>query len=693
MNDAPNINTNPPQEAWMPTTPSISVLIDGLVSEAAQAPRLFSDLAKLERYIAESYKTRALIELLQNADDAGATEFVAQCVDDGLVVANNGRVFTIADVEALCRSGASNKQRGGSTIGYRGIGFKSVVNLAERVFVFSGEQRFLFDRERTRSVLGFEHDVPLIRIPHLVEADDATEIMVGGWRSKYPTVFFFGSLDARLLHEDVGAIDGGCLLFLNHLERVTLHVAGGDRAFVRSSRFAHNRHSIVLADTSASTAWEILSGDGDRIARVALKMEDERIVPASVEQATVHSFTPTTEYAGAPVKFNGDFTTDPSRKTVDLDSTSSGEFLKSCSVLCEAVRAAVEGQIDRPGIFGALTTQPSREGRFRPLFWKTMSSILAQTEMALPGGFRGPVTSMRLRPEWLNHADYEVVCAGRWPHIDRGLLVTYPELGVFLDSVGARGLTLEDALGCVADANPSIRGRAELFARCVAQFRYDCDGDRLRWLRQIPLFPTAKGFLAAECLSDVLDFNTDFLRHVSEIVEASDLAFVLKRLGIHTTPAPAPVVVSQPSGGGALRPFQNAPAIARWRSAERNALEYIKAMDTVLGVSDVSQANLGHDLEVTMKSGKRILVEVKSVASFAEPFRLTSNEYASASSAGADYVLAIVVNADQFDIKFVCNPVATLSFERRCERWSWQCSDFASSGSDPEQVFPAGRGT
>src|ERR1017187_10974577 len=96
----------------MPTTPSISVLIDGLVSEAAQAPRLFSDLAKLERYIAESYKTRALIELLQNADDAGATEFVAQCVGDGLVVANNGRVFTIADVEALCRSGASNKQRG-----------------------------------------------------------------------------------------------------------------------------------------------------------------------------------------------------------------------------------------------------------------------------------------------------------------------------------------------------------------------------------------------------------------------------------------------------------------------------------------------------------------------------------------------------------------------------------------------------
>lgn len=523
---------------------SISALIDGLVSEAAQAPRLFSDLAKLEMYIAESYKTRALIELLQNADDAGATEFVAQCVDDGLVVANNGRVFTIADVEALCRSGASNKQRGGATIGYRGIGFKSVVNLAERVYVFSAEHRFVFDRERTRSVLGSDHDVPLIRIPHLVEVDDGTEKLIHGWRAKYPTVFYFGSLDARLLHEDVGAIDGGCLLFLNHLERVTLHVAGSDRAFVRSSHVVRSRRSIVLTDASGTAAWEVLSGEGDRFARVALKIEDERIVPASVVQATVHSFTPTMEYAGAPVKFNGDFTTDPSRKTVDLDSTSSSEFLKSCSVLCDAVRAAVEGQIDRPGIFGALTTQPSREGRFRPLFWKTMSSILAQTEMALPGGFRGPVTSMRLRPEWLNQADYEVICAGRWPHIDRDRLVTYPELGAFLDAVGTLGLTLDEALGCVREANPSIRGRAELFARCVTQFRYDCDGDRQRWLCQIPFFPTPKGLLTAECLRDTSDLDAGFLRHLSEVVETSDLAFVLKRLGIQMTVPPAPVLVS-----------------------------------------------------------------------------------------------------------------------------------------------------
>lgn len=48
---------------------------DIFVNEAISAPRLFADLAKMEQYIAESYKSRSFIELIQNADDAGAKRF------------------------------------------------------------------------------------------------------------------------------------------------------------------------------------------------------------------------------------------------------------------------------------------------------------------------------------------------------------------------------------------------------------------------------------------------------------------------------------------------------------------------------------------------------------------------------------------------------------------------------------------
>src|SRR5215207_9572691 len=81
-------------------------------------------LPGLEQYVAESYDARSFVELLQNADDAGAPRFVVQRTGDFLMVANDGRPFTRVDFESLCRSAASHKHRG-TTIGYRGIGFKS----------------------------------------------------------------------------------------------------------------------------------------------------------------------------------------------------------------------------------------------------------------------------------------------------------------------------------------------------------------------------------------------------------------------------------------------------------------------------------------------------------------------------------------------------------------------------------------
>src|SRR4051794_40740284 len=98
-----------------------------LREEAQRSPQLLADLAGLEAYIAESYHQRSIIELLQNADDAGATKFVFADHGRFCIAANDGRLFTAADLLSLCRSAASSKARG-ATIGYRGIGFKSVVS-------------------------------------------------------------------------------------------------------------------------------------------------------------------------------------------------------------------------------------------------------------------------------------------------------------------------------------------------------------------------------------------------------------------------------------------------------------------------------------------------------------------------------------------------------------------------------------
>ena len=99
-------------------------------------------------------------------------------------------------------------------------------------------------------------------------------------------------------------------------------------------------------------------------------------------------------------------------------------------------------------------------------------------------------------------------------------------------------------------------------------------------------------------------------------------------------------------------------------------------MPEVLTVADVAIANLGYDLEVVYNNGQRAYVEVKSVKSFSEPIKITNNEYASAHKLGAAYILAIVINGDQFSLKVVTDPVRTLIFQKQIERWSWLCENY-----------------
>jgi hypothetical protein len=214
--------------------PRLSNLQDEFLEEAKNAPKLFRDLAKVEQYIAESYKTRALIELIQNADDAGASLFGLHEFNSGFVVGNNGRPFTAQDVEALCRSGSSNKARGGSTIGYRGIGFKSVVNLAKEIYVLSGDFAFFFNKNSTQKKIQQDDiDVPLIRVPHMFAREDNEliwdELIEFKNAYSYQTLFFFDALDKRISVEDISGFDRNSLLFLNNLRLIKLHYEGVSR--------------------------------------------------------------------------------------------------------------------------------------------------------------------------------------------------------------------------------------------------------------------------------------------------------------------------------------------------------------------------------------------------------------------------------------------------------------------------------
>lgn len=88
-----------------------------------------------------------LSELLQNADDAGATEASARVRDGEFEFTHNGEDFQADQFASLCRFGYSNK-RSLHTIGFRGIGFKSVFSLGSTVSVQTQTLDIYFEEER-----------------------------------------------------------------------------------------------------------------------------------------------------------------------------------------------------------------------------------------------------------------------------------------------------------------------------------------------------------------------------------------------------------------------------------------------------------------------------------------------------------------------------------------------------------------
>ena len=86
-------------------------------------------------------------ELLQNADDAGATEATVEINNGEFVFSHNGQDFNEEQFASLCQFGFSNK-RTLHTIGFRGVGFKSTFSLGNEVRLVTPTLSVAFRKQR-----------------------------------------------------------------------------------------------------------------------------------------------------------------------------------------------------------------------------------------------------------------------------------------------------------------------------------------------------------------------------------------------------------------------------------------------------------------------------------------------------------------------------------------------------------------
>lgn len=146
-------------------------------------------------------------ELLQNADDAGATTAEVTLTEDEFIFAHDGRDFNADQFASLCRFGFSNK-RALHTIGFRGIGFKSTFSLGSRVEVWSPTLGVAFDKEHFTEPKwihdGREFTRTLIRVP-IGNPNAYKEVhdSLLQWSDSPTSLLFFGSIRKLILNGEV----------------------------------------------------------------------------------------------------------------------------------------------------------------------------------------------------------------------------------------------------------------------------------------------------------------------------------------------------------------------------------------------------------------------------------------------------------------------------------------------------------
>lgn len=127
--------------------------------------RIDSDYNVEREHIAD-YRGREILELLQNAvdelDDGPNADIEISLRGSVLRVCNNGKVFTLNGFRSLIYSNLSPKQKKDNYIGNKGTGFRSVLNWAKEVRVYSGDLNVEFSDVRAANFLSELRAVPSV---------------------------------------------------------------------------------------------------------------------------------------------------------------------------------------------------------------------------------------------------------------------------------------------------------------------------------------------------------------------------------------------------------------------------------------------------------------------------------------------------------------------------------------------------
>ena len=296
--------------------------------------------------ILESFAPDHIItELLQNADDVGASHVEILLTDKGIFFKHNGYEFDEPHLRALCDIGETTKKPG-IHIGFMGIGFKAAFKISNTPHVFSGPYRFYFNREK-------------VIVPHWLEKipsevreyvkNDLT-IFYLPFRQDLPSEII-DTLSETMLRR----LEPLCIVFLKNIEKIVIISDAETRVLIKAKE-AH-RETLLTKEKFFVTE----KGDGKErtynylvfnkmlkipeyikndyravesrradlnttVVTLAFSLKDDSITPVN---SVLYTFLPTPFKTGFRFAVNCDFILNTQRTEIDFVSQWNNWLLES----------------------------------------------------------------------------------------------------------------------------------------------------------------------------------------------------------------------------------------------------------------------------------------------------------------------------------------------------------------------------
>jgi hypothetical protein len=371
-----------------------------------------------------SERTHFIFELIQNAEDAGATELAFELFADRLELRHDGRPFTEADVRGVCGVGQGGKAADLTAIGQFGIGFKAVYAYTRSPQIHSGDEHFRIEN--------------FVR-PFAAEPVPGEVAGAGGTLFVFP--FDHDTVPAAVAADEIGAaltaLQPRVLLFLRSIERLqlegarvpstvverTVAIGGGEVGGVSGVGGAGGRRLVTLRGGRGQReewlAWqrqpEGLGQAGDpgeagdlgqavslgQLAppvEVAFRVEGGRLVRCGSSPLVV--FFPTEKETFLGFLAQGPYRTTPARDNVPGQDPSNQVLVgETAALLCDVLRQLRDEDLLTAEVLQALPLDAARFApgtMFAPLFDAVADLLAAEPLVPVAGGGYGVATELEL---------------------------------------------------------------------------------------------------------------------------------------------------------------------------------------------------------------------------------------------------------------------------------------------------------